>query len=63
MTDRELMVESLQDMEDVLLAVQGVSNRRNLTDKGVKVLMALAIRRILTHAIRILEKERRTNNG
>ena len=63
MTDRELMVESLQDMEDVLLAVEGVSNKRNLTDKGVKVLMALAIWRILTHAIRILDKERRTNNG
>lgn len=63
MTDRELMIESLQDMEDVLLAVHGVSNRRKLTENGMKVLMALAIRRILTHAIRIMDNERRTNNG
>lgn len=62
-TDRELLTESLQDMEDVLLAVQGVSNRRNLTEKGVIVLMARAIWCILTHAIRILDKERRKNNG
>lgn len=61
-TDRELLTESLQDMEDVLLAVQGVSNRRNLTENGVIVLMARAIWRILTHAIRILDKERRNKN-
>lgn len=40
MTTREILVDDLQDIEDVLLALDNVSNRRNLTDLGVIKILA-----------------------
>ena len=59
MTQREILVDDLQNMEDALCAVEGVSNRRNLTEKGVVVLIARAVYHILSYAIRLMEKESR----
>jgi hypothetical protein len=43
-------------MEDVLLALEGVSNNKNLTEKGVIVLLARAVYHILVYAIRLMKK-------
>lgn len=59
MTQREILVDDLQNMEDVLLALQDVSNRRDLTERGVIVLLARAVYHILVYAIRLMEKEGR----
>ena len=45
--------------QDVLCAVEGASNRRNLTEKGVVVLITRAVYHILSYAIRLMEKESR----
>ena len=59
MTQREILVDDLQNMEDVLLALEDVSNNRHLTEKGVIVLLARAVCHILQHAVRLMEKEAR----
>ena len=56
MTQREILVDDLQNMEDVLLALEDVSNTRHLTEKGVIVLLARAVYHILVHAIRLMKK-------
>lgn len=56
MTQREIFVDDIQNMEDVLLFLTGVSNKRNLTDKSVKVLLARAVYHILVYAIRLMKK-------
>ena len=56
MTQREILVDDLQNMEDVLLALEDVSNRRHLTEKGVIVLLTRAVYHILVYAIRLMKK-------
>ena len=56
MTQREILVDDLQHMEDVLLALEDVSNDKHLTEKGVIVLLARAIYHILVYAIRLMKK-------
>ena len=56
MTTREILVDDLQSMEDVLLALEGVSNNKHLTEKGVIVLLARAVYHILVYAIRLMKK-------
>jgi hypothetical protein len=56
MTQREILVDDLQNMEDVLLALEDVSNNKHLTAKGVIVLLARAVYHILVYAIRLMKK-------
>ena len=56
MTQRETLVDDLQNMEDVLLALEDVSNNKHLTEKGVIVLLARAVYHILVYAIRLMKK-------
>lgn len=56
MTQREIFVDDLQNMEDVLLALEDVSNNKHLTEKGVIVLLARAVYHILVYAIRLMKK-------
>jgi len=56
MTQREILVDDLQNMEDVLLALEEVSNNKHLTEKGVIVLLARAVYHILVYAIRLMKK-------
>ena len=56
MTQREILVNDLQNMEDVLLALEDVSNNKHLTEKGVIVLLARAVYHILVYAIRLMKK-------
>ncbi len=56
MTQREILVDDLQNMEDVLLALEDVSNNKHLTEKGVIVLLARAVYHILVYAIRLMKK-------
>ena len=56
MTQREILVDDLQNMEDVLLAIEDVSNNKHLTEKGVIVLLARAVYHILVYAIRLMKK-------
>lgn len=56
MTTREILVDDLQNMEDVLLALEDVSNNKHLTEKGVIVLLARAVYHILVYAIRLMKK-------
>lgn len=60
-TSRELLTEDMQGMTTVLEALEGVGPE--LTERAVILAMARAIYHILAYAIRILEKERRKNNG
>jgi hypothetical protein len=60
-TSKELLTEDMQDMLTVLEALEGVGPE--LTERAVILAMARAIYHILAYAIRILEKERRKNNG
>lgn len=60
-TSKELLTEDMQDMLTVLEALEGVGPE--LTERAVMLAMARAIYHILAYAIRILEKERRKNNG
>lgn len=56
MTQREILIDDLQNMEDVLLALEDVSNNKHLTEKGVIVLLARAVYHILVYAIRLMKK-------
>ena len=56
MTQREILVDDLQNMEDVLLALEDVSNNKHLTEKGVIVLLVRAVYHILVYAIRLMKK-------
>lgn len=56
MTTREIFVDDLQNMEDVLLALEDVSNNKHLTEKGVIVLLARAVYHILVYAVRLMKK-------
>lgn len=56
MTQREIFVDDLQNMEDVLLALEDVSNNKHLTEKGVIVLLARAVYHILVYAIRLMKR-------
>lgn len=56
MTTREILVDDLQDIEDVLLALDDVSNRRNLNELAVVKIMARTLYHILTHCIRLIER-------
>ena len=56
MTQREILVDDLQNMEDVLLALEDVSNNKHLTEKGVIVLLARAVYHIPVYAIRLMKK-------
>lgn len=56
MTQREIFVDDLQNMEDVLLALEDVSNNKHLTEKGVIVLLARAVYHILVYAVRLMKK-------
>ena len=56
MTTREILVDDLQDIEDVLLALDNVSNRRNLTDLGVFKILARTCYHILVHCIHLIER-------
>ncbi len=56
MTQREILVDDLQNMEDVLLALEDVRNNKHLTEKGVIVLLARAVYHILVYAIRLMKK-------
>ena len=56
MTQREILVDDLQNMEDVLLALEDVSNNKHLTEKGVIILLARAVYHILVYAIRLMKK-------
>lgn len=56
MTQREILVDDLQNMEDVLLTLEDVSNNKHLTEKGVIVLLARAVYHILVYAIRLMKK-------
>lgn len=56
MTQREIFVDDIQNMEDVLLALEDVSNSKHLTEKGVIVLLARAVYHILVYAIRLMKK-------
>ena len=60
-TSRELLTEDMQSMTTVLGALEGVSPE--LPERTVIRAMARAIYHILAYAIRILEKERRKENG
>lgn len=59
-TDRDLLIEDMQGLETILLALQGVGPE--LPERTVILAMARAIYHILAYAIRILEKERRKNH-
>ena len=59
MTTREILVDDLQDIEDVLLALDDVSNRRNLNELAVVKILARAMYHILVHCIRLIEKGER----
>ena len=56
MTQRDILVDDLQNMEDVLLALEDVSNNKHLTEEGVIVLLARAVYHILVYAIRLMKK-------
>lgn len=58
MTQREILVDDLQNMEDVLLFLAGVSNRRNLTEKDATAMQAQALHHILNDLIKQKDKER-----
>lgn len=58
---RELLMEDMDGMETVLGALEGVGPE--LPERTVIRAMARAIYHILAYAIRILEKERRKENG
>lgn len=58
---RELLMEDMEGMETVLGALEGVGPE--LPERTVIRAMARAIYHILAYAIRILEKERRKENG
>ena len=58
---RELLMEDMEGMETVLGALEGVGPE--LPERAVIRAMARAIYHILAYAIRILEKERRKENG
>ena len=60
-TDRNLLIEDMQGLETILGALEGVGPE--LTERAVIIAMARAIYHILAYAIRILEKERRKENG
>ena len=60
-TSRELLIEDMQGLETILLALQGVGPE--LTDKAVITALARAMYHVLAYAVRILEKERRKENG
>lgn len=58
---RELLMEDMEGMQTVLGALEGVGPE--LPERTVIRAMARAIYHILAYAIRILEKERRKENG
>ena len=60
-TSRELLTEDMQSMTTILGALEGVGPE--LPERTVILAMARAIYHILAYAIRILEKERRKENG
>ena len=60
-TSRDLLIEDMQGLETILLALQGVGPE--LTDKAVITALTRAMYHVLAYAVRILEKERRKENG
>lgn len=56
-TDRDLLIEDLQGVEAILCALEGVGPE--LTDKAVVLGLARAMHHVLTHAVRIIDKNKR----
>ena len=59
-TDRDLLINDLQDVETILSALEGVGPE--LTDKAVVLALARAMHHVLTHAVRIIDKNKRRDN-
>jgi len=56
-TDRQLLIDDMQEVETLLLALEGVGPE--LSDKAVVLALARAMHHVLTHAVRIIDKNRR----
>ena len=56
MTTREILIDDLQDVEDALVVLSGVSNKRHITPDGIITILARAIYHILVHCIHIIER-------
>ena len=57
MKDRDLLIEDLQDVETILLALNGVGPE--LHDKAVIKALARAMYHVLVHAIHVIDREGR----
>lgn len=56
-TDRDLLIEDMQGLETILLALQGVGPE--LTDKAVITALARAMYHVLAYAVRIIDRQKR----
>lgn len=56
-TDRDLLIEDMQGLETILLALHGVGPE--LTDKAVITALARAMYHVLAYAVRIIDKQKR----
>lgn len=56
-TDRQLLIDDLQQVETLLLALEGVGPE--LSDKAVIIALARATYHVLAHAVRIIDKQNR----
>lgn len=57
MKDRDLLIEDLQDIETILLALNGVGPE--LHDKAVIKALARTCYHVLVHAIHVIDREGR----
>lgn len=57
MKDRDLLIEDLQDIETVLLALNGVGPE--LSDEAIKKVLARTCYHVLTHAVHVIDREGR----
>ena len=56
-TDRDLLINDLQEIETLLLALEGVGPE--LTDKAAVLALARGMYHVLAHAVRVIDKNTR----
>ena len=56
-TDRQLLIDDMQQIETLLIAIDGVGPE--LTDKAAVRALARAVYHVLAYAVRIIDKNRR----
>lgn len=58
-TDRELLIDDINDMETILGVLEGVTDKPELTDKQVIIAYGRVIYHVLAHAVRIIDSNKR----